>query len=279
MYGDALTTKERVKDRLKITKTDFDTLIDNLILAVTARISKMCNRRFTQATFTHELHDGSDLYGTPRQALIVKNAPLGTISSVQYDAGTNGSPDWTDFDEDEYRIDQQLGVLYFVSALPCGKQNIRVTYTGGFSGYSIGVQNYWVIGEDFTDEVDGLQLTFTLPEHADAIQVFADGMLELASNLTFTPGDDTFTFAAGRAPASGLVVNYLRSSTSSDSESWLPPELVEVAEKAVVRTFKKRDAEGRTTEAAGESTTTWAENIFTKEDLATIKNYRRGYNI
>ena len=277
MYGDALTTKARVKDRLQITVTSFDTLLDNLILAITKRISVMCHRRFLQATFTHELHDGSDVLGSARSVLIIKNSPVGTVSAVQYDAGTNSTPNWTDFDENDYRLDAEAGLLYFSGGLPGGKQNIRLTYTGGYSGYSIGIENYWVYGIVPTGALG--QLTFTLPEDAAEILVYADGLRVLASNYTFVAGTDSFVLDAGQEPYSSISVDYRASIASADSEQWLPADLVDVAERAVIHLFKKRDSEGRSSESFAESSITWNESTFSDEDRATIKNYRRGNSL
>lgn len=279
MYGDALTTKERIKERLGIVATTFDTLFDRLILSVTARMEVMCNRRFTQAVYTNELHDGSDAQGSRRTALIIKNAPVHTITSVQYKAGTNSSPQWTDLDEDEYDLDADDGILYVPDGLPSGKRNIRITYTGGFSGYSIGISTLWHFNETPAGAVDGSNLTFTLPENADQIIVTADGLREAAANLTFVAGTDTFTFAAGRAPTSTIAVDFLTSSEAEEGAISLPADLVEVAEAAAIRIFKRRDSEGRTSEGFQESQITWAKGVFTEEDQATLRAYRRGYNI
>jgi len=279
MYGDALTTIDRIKDRLGITGTDFDTVLTRLILSVTGRIEAMCGRRFIQGTYTHELHDGGDVFGSRRNYLIVKNAPVQTVSSIQYQAGSNSDPDWTDFDQDEYSVDLQAGIVQFPAGLPNGFQNIRITYTGGFSGYSIGVDNFWVFNITPTGTVDGSNLTFTLPEEASQVVVYPDGLREAAANITFTEGTDTFTFAAGRAPTSTIAADYLRENASTDGDYYLPEELVEACEEAVVRIFKRRDSEGRASETMQESSITWNKSVFTAEDLATIKNYRRGYSL
>jgi len=52
--------------------------------------------------------------------------------------------------------------------------------------------------------------------------------------------------------------------------------LTEVCEKAVVRSFKKRDSEGRSSESFEGSSITWEKDVFLAEDIAIIKNYRRG---
>lgn len=279
MYGDALTTKARIKDRLKITSTDFDDLIDNIILGITGRMEQMCGRRFTQAEFTNELHDGSDTLGSRRAVLIVKHAPVHTITSVQYKAGSNSTPSWTSYDEDDYDLDADAGLLYFKGCLPAGRRNIRITYTGGYSGHSVGVTAMWHFNETPTGTVDGSNLTFTLPENADEVIVYADGVRESSANVTFTAGTATFTLAAGRAPTSTIAIDYLATSAAAAGDITLPADLVEVCEKAVVKTFKRREAEGKASESFGESSITWEKEVFTAEDLATIRNYRRGYDL
>lgn len=278
MYGDALTTKERVKDRLKITTTNYDQLFNNAILAVTASIQSMTGRRYNQATYTHELHVGSDLYGSTRGFIVLKNAPIQTISAIQYKAGTNSSPNWTDIDEDYYDVDLLNGLIRLDDRYP-GMRNIRVTYVGGFAGYSLGINNSWAFNIVPNGDVDGSNLTFTLEEYADEIIVYADGFRELTSNVTFTPGDATFVLAANRAPSSSIAVDYKRTTAADYGDYNLPEDLVDVCERAVVYLFKMRDNEGRTTESFQESSVTWRQEMFTKEMRSTIMNYRRGYEI
>jgi hypothetical protein len=279
MDGFGLTTKERIKDRLQQTTDNFDDVIDRIILAVTSRIETMCGRRFMQAEYADELHDGSDSYGSLRTTLIVKNAPVQAIESVEYKTGVNSSPFWTAFSEDDYDLDAEAGLLHFRHGLPCGRRNIRITYTGGYSGYSIGVSNYWVYDAVPTGAVDGSNRTYTLPEDADQIVVYADGIRVKAANVTHTDGTDSFTLAVGAEAYTSIAVDYLRSTASPDSEAWLPADLVEAAEEIVVRIFKRRDNDGRTSESFGESATTWSDSFISAEHRATIKNYRRGYDL
>lgn len=282
MYGDALTTKERIKERLTITATGFDDLFDNLILSVTARIQQMTGRRFIQATYSNELHDGSDLYDNERSILILKNGPVQSVTQVQYKAGTNTVPSWTTLNADFYDVDTENGLIHHYKNLPRGKRNIRVTYTGGYSGYSLGINNFWffnVSTPTLIGAVNGVNRTFTLPETADQVIVYVDGMREAAANITFTAGTDTFTLASGRQPYSTIAVDFKRSVATEDADYHLPADLVDVCERAVIHLFKKRDAEGRTTESFQESSVTWQSDVFTKEMRATINNYRRGYNL
>lgn len=277
MNGDALTTKERIKDRIDITVTDFDSLIDSLILSTTARIQQATGRRFIQATYTNELHDGSEMGGMARQYLILKNGPLQSVTSVEYKTGTNSNPSWVTLSEDDYDVDLTAGLVRMLNGFPRGFQNIRVTYTGGFSGYSIGVNNFWFFNVTPTGTVNGTNLTFTLPETADQVIVYVDGVREVAANVTHTNGTSTFTLAAGRAPHTTIAVDYLRSVATSDADYNLPSDLVDVCERAVIKRFHKRNSEGKDTESFAESSVTWEKKVFSDEDWATIRNYRRGY--
>lgn len=280
MNGDALTTKERIKDRLAITSTDWDNFFDNLILSITARIQQMTGRRFIQATYTNELHDGTDLYAsTRRRFLVLKNGPVQSVSSVQYNTGTPGNPTWTTLSSAFYNVDLSVGAIHFADGAPFGYQNIRVTYTGGFSGYSIGVNNFWFFNVTPTGTVNGSNRTFTLSETADQVIVYVDGVREVDANVTHTNGTNTFTLAAGRAPYTTIAVDYLRSVATSDADYHLPADLVEVCERVVVATFKRRESEGKSNESFAESSITWKDSLFNNEDLATIKNYRRGYSL
>jgi len=279
MYGDALTTIARIKDRLGITVATFDSLLQNLILSVTARIEQMTGRRYVEGTYTNELHNGSDLYGTRRKFLIVKNAPLQIVSSVQYKGGTNSNPVWTTMSVNDYNVDLDEGIIHMPGGMPGGMQNIRITYVGGFSGHSIGIDNFWTFNVVPTGTVNGTNLTFTLPENAKQVIVYADGVREIPANVAFTALTATFTLAVGRAPFSTIAVDYLRGSSANAGDINLPADLVETCEQAVVRIFKRRDSEGRASEGFQESQITWQKSVFTDEDHATIRNYRRGYNL
>jgi hypothetical protein len=277
MYEDALTTNTRIKDRLQITVTTWDALLDRLILAVTGRIEQMTNRRFTLAEYENEIHDGSDTYGTRRTMLVTKHAPVQAIASIEYKGGLNSDPVWTAYSENDYDADAEAGIVYFPFGLPLGKRNIRITYTAGFSGYALGNASLWHFNVTPSGLVNGSNLTFTLPENADQVIVYADGPREASVNVTFTPGTATFTLAAGRAPTSTIAIDYLATALSDAGDVTLPADIVEVCEQAVVRIFKRRESEGKSSEGFQESTITWAKNVFTDEDLATIRNYRRGY--
>lgn len=132
----ALTNATRIKDRLKITSSDFDTLLAFLAFAVTDFLeSQASGRRFQRATYTAELYDGSIIGQENNQRskyLILKNGPLTTLTSIEYLSGSRTSPTWTAFTADDYVRYDSMGMIYFPSGMPAGVQNIRITYVAGY---------------------------------------------------------------------------------------------------------------------------------------------------
>jgi len=131
----ALTTEARVKARLGITSNGFDTMLKRLIYAATDFIEKECGgRRFKETTYTQQLYDGSMLGDEENRVdfLILKNAPVSTISAFEYRSGARSNPSWTAFATDDYEPRLTEGILRVWGGVPRGYQNIRITYTAGF---------------------------------------------------------------------------------------------------------------------------------------------------
>lgn len=129
----ALTTPERVKARLGILTsiTGFDTVLGDMVASVTDFIETQCDRRFLQTAYSQELYDGSNVDGSPKRYLMLKNSPLTVApTSFQYRTGGKTSPTWVDFQADTYQEQLDIGILRTV--LPQGFQNIRVSYTAGY---------------------------------------------------------------------------------------------------------------------------------------------------
>lgn len=201
----ALSTKTRIKNKLGLTVTSFDTQIDRLLYGATDFIEKMCGgRRFKRATYTQEVYDGSPLNEDTRLPyLILNHAPVTAITAFQYRTGTKSSPTWVDFAADDYEEINDKGIIEV--GLPKGRRNIRITYT---AGYLI----------DFDNEFDETLHT-------------------------------------------------------------LPYDLSELAERLVIRWWKKRDDEGKKSTAFESSTTTWTEQLLDATDREVIANYRRVFAI
>lgn len=126
----ALTTKARVKDRLSITETGFDTLFDRLIAAVTDMIEGECNRRFKQTTYTNEVYS---VFNPNQKMLALNQIPIVSISSFQYRFGLKSSPNWTDFNTDDWEIVNDGGSgLVRVYGLYSNINAVRVSYVAGY---------------------------------------------------------------------------------------------------------------------------------------------------
>lgn len=200
----ALTSFARVKTRLDITVTGMDNTLEFLTYAVTDFLEKFCQRRFKETTYTQELYDGSSVDGQGRKKyLILKNAPVSSITAVQYRAGTRSSPSWTDFLTDDYEPMNNEGMLYFPAGMPAGLQNIRVSYVAGYK-------------------------------------------IDFASQANFL----------------------------NDTNHTLPYVLTDLAERLVIRLFKKRESEGRSQETLNNSSINWSE-LMTDGDWQLLSPYMR----
>lgn len=126
----ALTTKERIKARLGITVTGFDTVLDRLIYSMTDFLEGKCERRFLKTVYTQEIYDGSYATGQARKVLTLRNAPLISIEAFQYRTGAKSNPDWVDFQTDQYQERYDTATIF--GYMPLGFQNIRISYTAGY---------------------------------------------------------------------------------------------------------------------------------------------------
>lgn len=128
----ALTTKTRVKDRLTITGTNFDALLDRLISATTDFIEGECGgRRFKKTTYTSEIYS---VHARKQEYILLKQAPVSVLTSAQYRAGTPSTPNWTNFIADEFELleDGKSGLVRIYGGAPYGVNAVRFTYDAGY---------------------------------------------------------------------------------------------------------------------------------------------------
>lgn len=197
--ANALTNKDRIKTRLGVSSSDFDTLLDNLINGISDFCESYCNRKFIRATYSNEIYP----YDGKIDMLALKNAPVISVSSLQYRAGTPSTPSWTSFTADQYELsgDGNSGLVKLYGGFNAAAINsLRATYVAGYL-------------VDFTNIDDPTKHT-------------------------------------------------------------LPSDLTDLAERLVIKRFKKRDLEGRTSETYNGATTTWG-SFLEDEDKITLDRYRR----
>lgn len=128
-YG--LTTKNRVKDRIGISDSRLDTVIDRLIGEVTDFIESMCGgRRFLRTTYTNEVYS---ILNSNQKMIALRNIPLISISSAQYRFGLKSDPNWTEFNTDDWEIVNDGGSgLVRVWGLVNGINSLRFSYVAGY---------------------------------------------------------------------------------------------------------------------------------------------------
>ena len=126
-----LTTLAKVKALLELTETDWDGLINELIVAVSERCASYCNRDFENKSRV-EYHDGGGRY------LYLMGLPVvGSITSIY------GSDTWEwasgDLIDADYYFLQPSGMVgYRFGAWPYGLKALKVTYIGGYFAFSTG---------------------------------------------------------------------------------------------------------------------------------------------
>lgn len=123
----ALTTRDRVKNRLLITTAGHDDVIDRLISAATDIIESYCDRRFVETTYTDEVYSGQ-----VGAYVYLNQSPVTTLTSLSYRGGTVSSPNWTAYIADNYELEGTSGLVRVYGGVPSGTNNIRATYTAGY---------------------------------------------------------------------------------------------------------------------------------------------------
>lgn len=193
----ALSTVTRIKTRLSISDSSFDTILGELLSAATGFIERRTSRRFKSTTYTSEVYSGD---GDSR-FLNLRQWPVTTLSALQYRAGTPDNPTWSNFSATDYELVNDLSPrrIRVYGNLPKGTNNIRTTYT---AGYLI----------DFANETDTTKHT-------------------------------------------------------------LPFDLSDLCERMVVKMFKRRESEGKASEASQEVNFSW-EAVLNEDDKATLAFYR-----
>jgi len=119
--ANALVTKDEIKRWLKLSGTGDDDFFQEAINDWSDTIEKRLGRVIKSAEHTDEVRDGGKL------AVILKNIPVSSISSITVDGAALGSSDYT--------LDGDSGIIKLKSGLSFsgGPGSILATYTGGYT--------------------------------------------------------------------------------------------------------------------------------------------------
>jgi len=274
----ALTTLARVKDRLQITLDDSDAVLMRMINAATSFIERECGKsgldrfpndgHFIQKTYTNEVYS---VIGKQAIYLPLRNAPVAyLIVSGNTIAGSNA-------------VTNCSPVTGIVSGMPVLAQGVvpQGTTVAGITGTTI---------------------TLSLP--ASVTQTGA--VLEVSGLISFqyragTPSSPSWTtfiqdqFELEQQGYSGIVrvygvmprlaSNMLRATyvagypvdwpnAGNSSTHLLPDDLANLCENLVVRIFKRRLLDGKSSENIAGATTSWRDRLDAF-DQNVVDNYRR----
>ena len=120
-------TVDNIKTFLRITTTDDDNLLAQLLAQAYDRVESECQRTFLEADYT-EYHNGD---GT--DTVLLDNYPVNSITSLYDDPDRQYGSD-TLIDADDYVIYADSGMVVLDGlTFNTGLKNIKITYNAGYS--------------------------------------------------------------------------------------------------------------------------------------------------
>lgn len=130
IYPYALTTVDRVKQRLGINNANLDSVLLRFINAATDFIESYCNRRFKEQNISNELHV-IDSYG--QEYVFLKQRPVTALTSLQYRSGSIGSPTWNNVPTENFELveDGKSGLTKVYGGMAKGLL-VRASYAAGY---------------------------------------------------------------------------------------------------------------------------------------------------
>ena len=162
------TTRANVKERLGIATatTDFDDVIDQLIVEVSGMIDDLIGRDLDSAERT-EYYDG-----TGSEYLLLRHGPLASVAGVwavtySDDGADNRVETATELTEPnrlEWGLASeghlgQSAIVYNFGRFTCGRRNWKVQYTAGYASVPASLEKaatYEVVADFLTRETSGL---------------------------------------------------------------------------------------------------------------------------
>jgi hypothetical protein len=146
----AFITVAQVKNHLGISGSTYDTILETYINGATDFIEKQLGGRrlLRPSTASTVYYDGGDGYQT---YLNLKNYPISSTGTItfQYNNGTISTPNWVDFNANDYHIYHTKGILKVPVGLPEGNRNIKVVALCGYAPYTTGTGGSTGLGSDY----------------------------------------------------------------------------------------------------------------------------------
>jgi hypothetical protein len=118
-----MTKLDDIKTLLGLTGDNTqDARIELLITMTTSQIESITGYKMTQEELEDQLFDGD-----ATRVLLLPWMPVKEVASIEFNDGNT----WTTLAETEYELRPRVGEIVFVSPLPRGINNIRISYTAG----------------------------------------------------------------------------------------------------------------------------------------------------
>lgn len=262
----ALTTVQRIKDRLSIKDTQFDTLLARYILQVSDFMRARCDQNFLQQTYTNEEYNvqGNDF-------LLLNQAPVFSLNVTGNT--TAGSTSMTGVNSTAGII---AGMPIVGEGIPTGttvasKTSDTIVMSQAATATATG-SSAKVSGLIRIQYRAGLPSTPTWTSYTvDQYELTEDGktaIVRLYGNIG-NGGSQSNTLRA--TYIAGYLIDWENVGTATHT---LPGDLTLCAENLVVRAFKRREVAGKTNEGLAGASVAWNKDID-PDDQATIDQYTR----
>ena len=282
----ALTTVQRVKDRLQITVSQFDTLLERMVNHATDYIERETgNRRFAFSTWTAEIYSA---YGPRQKYLPLRNAPVTFITlicntiqgsnQISTTGATVNGIAVTDFT----KIGLVVGQTVRGDGIPGTTNNsaygtvvqtvaantltlsaaATATVTGAVVQISGIISFKWRSGTPSNPTwTDFIVDQYELVNDGKAGLVRVYGVLpRLYNNMM------RVTYTAG------YLINF--SNAGDNLTHTLPADLSDLCENLVVRRFKRRELAGKGSEGLEGAQTNW-KDLLDADDRDVLGHYMR----
>lgn len=279
VYPYALTTLQRVKDRLDITIDDKDAVLTRLINAAADYVERECGKsglemypndgHFVQKTYTNEVYS---VHGTRQQRLVLRNAPVvylivsGNLTAnsavVTNVSPTTGIVAGMPLYAIQGLFPQGTTVLSVSGSSVTMSQPASVSQTGAVFEISGLISFQWRSGTPSNPNwTSFITDQFELEEqgHSGIIRVYGV-MPRLYSNMLRA------TYVAG------YPIDWQNAGNGSTHQ--LPSDLTSVCENIVTRIYKRRLLDGKASENIQGATTSWRDQLDAL-DRNIIANYKR----
>jgi hypothetical protein len=279
----ALTTLSRVKDRLDIIIPDNDAVLTRIINGATDYIERECGEtgleaypndgHFVQKTYTNEVYTAQ---GRKQERLVLRNSPvtylLVTANLTQGSSSVTVAP-YTGIVAGMQLYNIQGLFPQGTTVLTVGSsgaltmsQPASVTQTGAVFEISGLLSFQWRAGTPSNPNwTDFIQDQYELDQqgHAGIIRVYGS-----------IPG--LYNNMIRASYVAGYPVDWQNAGNGSTHQ--LPSDLTSLCENIVVRIYKRRQLDGKASEAIQGATTAWRDQLDAL-DRNVINNYRRVGNI